>query len=56
VDLELEMEQQDHNREEKVVEMVDLTAVMARQELQTLEAVEAALEEDLRQEAADLVL
>ena len=56
VDLELEMEQQDLNLEEKVVEMVDLTAETANQELQTLEAVEADPEEDLRQEVADLVL
>jgi|OM-RGC.v1.037135561 hypothetical protein len=56
VELELEMEQQDLNLEEKVVEMVDLTAETANQELQTLEAVEADPEEDLRQEVADLVL
>ena len=35
------MEQQDLNLEEKVVEMVDLTAETANQELQTLEAVSA---------------
>ena len=52
----LEMEQRDHNLEDKVVEMVDQTAVMVKLELQTLEAAVAAQEEDLRQVAEDLVL